>query len=274
MCFFEKTFIIFKRSGDSMLSYNRIEDREEMLKYHRTKDMINLLMYFPDISPVRNLTIVKSILDYEENYDVCSKLPMERNDTLVTKPSIKSIETKGINVNIEDIFNKMKEIDSDSVLVLFSLCHEPSERYERYAGISVGVSLGTGVYIDAVGKGFDGREVSKGIAVHERYFIPWFDLRRCNINNFRDYRNYLINEIDYIETRNNRIEFLTSIGIDKDVALKSVPDKYQEIPDFIWSDIIKNIIKKLEKMEDELSAVGLNEFAISGNTEGKKYYPW
>lgn len=44
-----------------MLSYNRIEDREEMLKYHRTKDMINLLMYFPDISPVRNLTIVKSI---------------------------------------------------------------------------------------------------------------------------------------------------------------------------------------------------------------------
>ena len=222
-----------------MLSYNRIEDREEMLKYHRTKDMINLLMYFPDISPVRNLTIVKSILDYEENYDVCSKLPMERNDTLVTKPSIKSIETKGINVNIEDIFNKMKEIDSDSVLVLFSLCHEP-----------------------------------KGIAVHERYFIPWFDLRRCNINNFRDYRNYLINEIDYIETRNNRIEFLTSIGIDKDVALRSVPDKYQEIPDFIWSDIIKNIIKKLEKMEDELSSVGLNEFAISGHTEGKKYYPW
>ena len=88
------------------------------------------------------------------------------------------------------------------------------------------------------------------------------------------YRNYLINEIDYIETRNNRIEFLTSIGIDKDVALRSVPDKYQEIPDFIWSDIIKNIIKKLEKMEDELSAVGLNEFAISGHTEGKKYYPW
>ena len=257
-----------------MLSYNRIEDREEMLKYHRTKDMINLLMYFPDISPVRNLTIVKSILDYEENYDVCSKLPMERNDTLVTKPSIKSIETKGINVNIEDIFNKMKEIDSDSVLVLFSLCHEPSERYERYAGISVGVSVGKGVYIDAVGKGYDGREVSKGIDCHERYYIPWFDIRKCNIGNFKSYRTYLISDEEYVLSRKMRIDFLRSVGIDEKVALENVPEVYREIPDFIWTDIIKNLLKRLEYMEDELVSIGLIEFAMSGHTEGKRFLPW
>ena len=33
--------------------------------------------------------------------------------------------------------------------------------YERWAGISVGVDLGQDVIIDAVSKGFDGREVSK-----------------------------------------------------------------------------------------------------------------
>ena len=250
------------------------KDKDKMRNYHRCKDMINLIDYFPELSPIVNLTIVKDYKDYLDNYDVTSKLLCTRNDTLITKPSMKSVETKGIKDNVEEIFKKIKEIDKDGVLVLFNLNHEPSQRYNRYAGIAVSVSLGNEIIIEAVGKGFDGREVSKGIAVHERYFIPWFDLRRCNINNFRDYRNYLINEIDYIETRNNRIEFLTSIGIDKDVALRSVPDKYQEIPDFIWSDIIKNIIKKLEKMEDELSAVGLNEFAISGHTEGKKYYPW
>lgn len=27
-------------------------------------------------------------------------------------------------------------------------------------------------------------------------------------------------------------------------------------------------------MEDELNSVGLNEFAISGHTEGKKFLPW
>ena len=40
------------------------------------------------------------------------------------------------------------------------------------AGISVGVDLGQDVIIDAVSKGFDGREVSKSICNHERYFIP------------------------------------------------------------------------------------------------------
>lgn len=257
-----------------MLSYSNIGDREEMVKYHRTKDMINLLTFFPDISPVCDLTIVKSIDDYISNYDYCSKLPMVRNDTLITKPDMKSIETRGMNVSIFDIFDKIKKIDNDSVLVLFNLCHKPSERYERYAGISIGVSLGEGVYIDAVSKGFDGREVSKGLAIHERYFIPWFELRRCNINNFKNYRNYLINDIDYLRTRNERIAFLESIGVNRDIALENVSEQYQEIPDFIWLDVIKNIIKKLEKLEDELRNSGLVEFAISGHTEGKKYCPW
>ena len=52
------------------------------------------------------------------------------------------------------------------------------------------------------------------------------------------------------------------------------PEKYNEIPDFIWMDVIKNVIKKLEKMEDELKNYNMNEFSISGHTEGKRYLPW
>ena len=55
----------------------------------------------------------------------------------------------------------MKEKDPFGVLVLFNVTSESSERYERWAGISVGVDLGQDVIIDAVSKGFDGREVSK-----------------------------------------------------------------------------------------------------------------
>ena len=60
------------------------------------------------------------------------------------------------------------------------MSREASKGYERYAGISIGVSVGVVVYIDAVGRGNDGREVSKGIDCHERYFLPWqmFDKSR------------------------------------------------------------------------------------------------
>ena len=50
-----------------MLSYSNKDDVFKMMQYHRTRDMINLLKYFPDLSPVRNLTIVSSIEEFENN---------------------------------------------------------------------------------------------------------------------------------------------------------------------------------------------------------------
>lgn len=257
-----------------MLQYKNEKDREEMMNYHRTKDMIQLLIYFPEISPVENLTIVKSIDDYLEHYEELKDLSSERNDTLLSKPSMKSVEGTGKNPNIKTIFQKVKELDRDGVLVLFSLNHPPSERYERYAGISVGVSVGNYVYIEAVGQGFDGREVSKGICCHERYVVPWFELRTCNRNNFKNYQTYQISEEEYIKSRKDRIEFLESIHLPKEEIEKSVPKTYQAIPNFIWQDVIQNIIRKLPSMEEELVSAGLKEFAISGHTEGKKFLPW
>lgn len=103
-----------------------------------------------------------------------------------------------------------------------------SERYERYAGISVRVDLGKDVIIAAVSQGFDGREVNKSICTHEIYFIPWFDLRKLCIENFKDYQTYLINNEDYQVTRNEKIEFLKSIGLDPTVFSKYIPENYQK----------------------------------------------
>lgn len=257
-----------------MLQYKNIEDREEMMQYHRAKDMIKLLLYFPELSPIVDLTIVKSLEDYEEHYEELKDLKGERNDTLITKPSMKSVEGSGKNPDIPSIFKKVKELDEDGVLILFRLNHPFSERYERYAGISLAVSVGNAIYIEAVGKGFDGREVSKGICIHERYVIPWMELRSCSISNFKNYRTYKISDKDYEKTRVDRIEFLKSIHLPIEEIEKEVPKKYEDIPDFIWQDIIGHILKKLPFMEEELMSANLLEFAISGHTEGKRFLPW
>ena len=60
----------------------------------------------------------------------------------------------------------------------------------------------------------------------------------------------------------------------EDEVSKSIPENYSEIPDFIWLDIIKNFLGKLDDMEDEFNAIGMLEFAISGHTEGKHFLPW
>ena len=257
-----------------MLTMNNPEHIEKMRNYYRTSDMINLLIYFPEISPIKNLTIIEDESDYVNNINYIEKLDSSRIDSPKNKPIITGIESSGRKEDFLDTLRKIKEKDPQGVLVLFNVDNIPSERYERYAGISIGVDVGEYVYIDAVGKGFDGREVSKSICTHERYCIPWFDLRKCCIANFKQYQTYQIDDKSYQKTRLDRVKFLESLGLEYQVFKEFIPETYEPIPDFIWLNIIKEILKQLEKKEDILINDNFKNFAISGHTEGKYFRPW
>lgn len=257
-----------------MLSMNNINDIDKMMKYYRTSDMLNLIYFFPNLSPIRDIVIVEDKEEFLNNKEYFNSFDQNRVDTLKGRNPISGIENTGKSDVFYNTLVKVKELDKHGVLVLFNVDGKSSERYERYAGISVGVDLGKDVLIDAVSKGFDGREVSKSICTHERYYIPWYDLRKININNFKEYRTFKINNKDYQKSRIDRIEFLTSIGLNPDVFSKFIPEDYQEIPDVVWLNLIKNILKKLEKKEDILLKYGFTNFAISGHTEDSEFSPW
>lgn len=257
-----------------MLCMNNLADKQKMMEYYRTSDMLNLLYFFPQLSPVEDITIVESKDDYLKNKAFLDSFDQNRVDTLKGRPPILGLENDGKSNGFYDALIKVKEKDECGVLVLFRTNVRNSERYERYAGISIGVDLGKSVTIDAVSKGFDGREVSKGICQHERYFIPWYDLRCISIKTLKQYQTYQISNDDYQNTRKERFEFLKSIGLNPDIFSQYIPENYEEIPDFIWESVIKNLLKKLEKEEDILRSYGLTNFAISGHTEGREFAPW
>lgn len=253
---------------------NNFDDKQKMMKYYRTSDMLNLLYFFPKLSPIKDLVIVETKEDYLNNKDFLDNFDQNRVDTLKGRTPILDIENSGKSDCFYDTLLKVKEKDPFGVLVLFNITSGPSERYERYAGISVEVELGNNVIIEAVSKGFDGREVSKGVCTHERYFIPWYDLRKISVDNFKQYQTYQISNTDYQITRIERIEFLKSIGLNPDVFTSYIPESYQAIPEFIWLDVIRNLLKQLEKNEDLLASYGFTNFVISGHTEGSKFAPW
>lgn len=146
-----------------MYRINNENDIPYILNYHRARDMVNIMTFFPRLSPIDDLAIILNEEDYTSNLESLSNLTSIRNGNPVKEPCMKSIPVKEINSNKLDILKEIKKENKEGVLILFHLNVEPTERYERYAGISVGVSLGRKIYIDAVGKGFDGREVLKGI---------------------------------------------------------------------------------------------------------------
>jgi len=79
-----------------MLLYKNEEDRGKMNKYYRTSDMIKLLRYFPDLSPIIDLTIVESEADYIEHEDYIKTLHNNRVDTLKTKVMSLNTDNRGI----------------------------------------------------------------------------------------------------------------------------------------------------------------------------------
>lgn len=257
-----------------MLNINNPNDIDEMKNYYRTSDMINLINFFPEVSPIENLTIVKDEADFIKNKEFINDLDTMRIDFLKGRNIISGIETTGLKDDFLPSLKRVKEKDLQGVIVLFNVNSTNSERYNRLAGITVGIDIGENVYIDAVGKGFDGREVSKSICTHERYYIPWFKLRECCIGNFKNFQTFQINDEEYKKTRLERIKFLQSIGLDYEIVSKYIPETYTAIPDIIWLDLIKNILKKLEKNEDYLINSGFKNFAIGGHTEGNKFCPW
>ena len=178
-----------------MYSIKNKEDIKQILKYHRANDMVNIFNFFPGLSPIKDLVVILDEEDYLNNKDKLEGLTSIRNGNPTNELCMKSIPVKEINPNILEVMDEVKKENKNGVVILFKLYIKPSERYERYAGISVAVALGKKIYIEAVGKGFDGREVLKGISCHERYIIPWNDIRKINIDNFRNYNSYIINDI-------------------------------------------------------------------------------
>lgn len=104
-----------------MLSMNNINDKQKMMKYYRTSDMLNLLYFFPELSPIADLTIVEDEADYLEHRDYLDSLTENRVDTLKGRTPISGIENSGKGNCFYDTLLKVKEKDPNGVLVLFNV---------------------------------------------------------------------------------------------------------------------------------------------------------
>ena len=120
----------------NMYSIKNEKDIPYILKYHRAKDMVNILKFFPGLSPIDNLVVA----DYMKNKDKLDGLTSIRNGNPINEYCMKSIPVKEINPNILDVIDEIKKENKKGVLILFHLNTIPTERYERYASISLGVS--------------------------------------------------------------------------------------------------------------------------------------
>ena len=68
-----------------MYSIKNKKDIPYILKYHRAKDMINIMKFFPELSPIDDLVIIKDKNDYLKNKDKLEGLTSIRNGNPITE---------------------------------------------------------------------------------------------------------------------------------------------------------------------------------------------
>lgn len=90
--------------------------------------------------------------------------------------------------------------------------------------------------------------------------------------------------VESLEEYNNNIEYINEFNQIRVDTLKGkkfleeieqyVPYEYHDISNKIWDNVIRDLLKRLEKEEEYLISSGLKSFAIFGHTEGFRFRLW
>ncbi len=261
-------------------NYKKQSDNKNMI-YGKAKGIFLLNKYLPDLYPYKKIQIISSIEEWNKIKDKLPERVTTRTDTKIG--DYRNVRISGTSGKKEDIPLELEEVkkqNPDGVLLLLNTKFPTIPRYENNGGFSVGFNINENVVIELVGKGFDGRELTREKAVHERYIIPWNEV--LFIRNKKDMiknRNVLMYEIcddEYKRTRQERLKFLGEIEkeTDKEIIEENVPIAYKELDEEIIKSILDDIILELCKRKNDLLRDGLKNFNVQGNIVDGKIVPW
>lgn len=181
--------------------------------------------------------------------------------------------------SVPKMIEEMKEKNPHTALLIVKTKGIQIPRYLDDGGFVILFDMNKRVTIEFVGKGFDGRELTHGIAVHESIDIPWdkilFIRSRKDIQKFSDIKRFIISQENYKQTRESRIDFLIRrCHYSREILEKNILACYTPINDSILIQVFDEVIMELYKKQQELKKDKLTYFCIQGNIINKKLEPW
>lgn len=229
-----------------MLNANKVTDIKEISKYGKAKGFLLAKRYklptFSNFFIVESENEIQALLDtYKEQNNFCM-----RSDAKVGHAPI---GVGGQNGNRETIFEyirkvrqKSNELDSSGVAIIYWNEGDFCPTYKIEGSFYLDYRTQKELIIDYVGKGWDGSYLSHGSACHETYSIPWDDILFLDDNNRRQYRKKVVGQSEYEDLRASRINDLVKKGVHREIVESSIPDKYNEINNEYFRQIINQVI--------------------------------
>lgn len=172
------------------------------------------------------------LLESEQDIDeLLRKYPEQKNfymrsDVPLGEPRVNIGGKNGDRESIKQYLIDIKKQSANGVALIYWNEGEFCKTYETKGTWYLSFKQFDALYIDYLGKGWDGTYLSHGAASHESYIIPWYKIYSLNKEKIRLYLKSKINDDRYTELRNARINDLIEEGISKEDLEKNIPIKY------------------------------------------------
>ena len=241
-----------------ILDINNPKCENEIMLWAKSKGLLLTKTYsLPSFSQGY---IIKS---QEELNTILNTLPEKfymRSDYRLGNRPIYVSGQNGTKDMVSKYLETVKDKDEFGAIIIY-FDEDFCESYNTDGAFYVTFNVNNAVYIDYVGKGFDGREISHGKAVHESFYIPWDEVPFFQENKMGVYRKKLVNEEEYLQQRELRIQSLSSEELDEEFLEANIPKQYKPMSAGTMQEIKDKIIfplfnaKDLQRQYKEYTAI-------------------
>ena len=252
------------------------------MRYGKAKGIVLLQKYLPKLSPFKSIDIISNIDEWNAIKDKFGDFVPNRVDYPIGEPKRNAIAgTNGFTSEIPSLIESVNKQSTNGVVLLLPTKENVivPPRYEDDGGFNVLFNIGSNVIIELVGKGFDGHEVTQGLANHERYQIPWDEVlfmknRKDMIKSPTVQKSHVTPE-NYKKQRQARVKFLHEVvGYDLETVEKNIPETYSLISDDIIKKLLDDVVLEIMKKRQMILRDGLTRFGVQGNIIDGNVQPW
>jgi len=255
---------------------------KDPMRYGKAKGIALLQKYLPKLSPFKSIDIVSNMDEWNAIKDKFGDFVPNRVDYPIGESRRNAIAgTNGFTSGMPALIESVNTQSSNGVVLLLptkeSVVIPP--RYEDEGGFNVLFNMGSNVIIELVGQGFDGHEVTQGLANHERYQIPWeevlFMRNRRDMLKCSTVQKSHVKPEEYAKQRQARVKFLhEDVGYDLEIVEEKIPKTYRLISEDVIEALLDDVVLELMKQTPMLLNDGLTRFGVQGNIINGTIQPW
>lgn len=255
---------------------------KDPMLYGKAKGIVLLQKYLPKLSPFQSIDVVSNLEEWNAIKDKFGDFVPNRVDYPIGESRKNAVAgTNGFTSGIPELLERVKEQSENGVVLLLPIKKTTAvpPRYEDEGGFNVLFNMGSSVILELVGQGFDGHEVTQGLANHERYVIPWEEVlfirnRKDLLKNSMVQKSHVKPE-EYEKQRQARVKFLHEVvGYDLATIEEKIPTSYYLIPEDTIEALLNDVVLELMQKRESLLMDGLTCFGVQGNIIAGTIQPW